>query len=44
LNNNVVYNSATEAAILLGISNKHIGTVCNGKREHTNGYKFKHVA
>lgn len=43
LNNGIVYNSATEAAEKLGITNKHIGTVCNGKRTHTNGYKFEYA-
>ena len=43
LNNNTVYNSAKDAAKALKISDKHIGTVCNGKRNHTGGYKFKHL-
>lgn len=43
LNNGVTYPSAKAAAEALGIKDNHIGTVCNGNRPHTNGYKFIHV-
>lgn len=43
LNNNIEYNSATEASIYLGIKSTHISSVCTGKRKHTFGYKFKHI-
>ena len=43
LNNGIVYNSALLAAKDLGISDKHIGSVCRGNRPHTCNYKFKHI-
>jgi group I intron endonuclease len=37
-----IFNSAVEAAKFYGISDKHIGTVCNGKRKSTGGYEWAH--
>lgn len=44
INNGQVYKSAIFAAQQLGISDKHIGTVCRGKRNSTHGYIFKYAA
>lgn len=43
INNNITYSSAKQAALSLGITDKHIGSVCNGKRSSTYGYKFIHT-
>lgn len=42
LNNGIIYESAKAASLSLNISDKHIGSVCNGKRNHVTGYKFVH--
>lgn len=43
LNNDKIYLSQNEAAIELGISSKHISSVCSGKRNHTYGFKFQYI-
>jgi group I intron endonuclease len=43
LNNDIIYQSARAAAEELGISDKHIGSVCKGNRAHTHNYKFVYV-
>ena len=43
LNNNIIYSSMIEAGNNLGISSKHISSVCKGKRTHTFGYKFIYI-
>lgn len=43
INNNITYSSTKQAALSLGITDKHIGSVCNGKRNSTYGYKFVHI-
>jgi hypothetical protein len=43
INNGVIYESGKDAAIALNISDKKIGTVCNGNRHHTHGYKFTYA-
>lgn len=40
VNNMKIYISQTRAGEDLGISNKHIGDVCKGRRPHTHGYYF----
>lgn len=41
LNNGKTYKSAREAAKDLDLSYSKISNICNGKRTHTKGYKFK---
>lgn len=38
-----IYNSITEASILLDLNISKITLVCQGKRNHTGGYKFKYL-
>jgi len=44
LNTGKVYKSAREAAKDLGVSYCRISEVCNGKRPHTHGYRFKFLS
>jgi group I intron endonuclease len=37
-----VFNTAKEASLFYGISDKHIGTVCKGKRKTCGGYKWSY--
>lgn len=41
LNNGKTYNSMREACKELNLSESKVSLVCNGKRPHTQGYKFK---
>jgi group I intron endonuclease len=41
LTNNVVYESASEAARQLGLLNESVRAVCKGKLKKTGGYKFE---
>ena len=41
LNNNIVYNSITEASRILNLDFRLVSAVCNGKRHTTGGYTFK---
>lgn len=43
LNNEKEYGSLSEAARELNLTTSKISLVCNGKRKHTGGYKFKFV-
>lgn len=42
-NNEKTYVNYKDIEIDLKINTSHIPSVCNGKRSHTNGYKFKYV-
>ena len=43
VNNGVVYDSLTEAAIQTGANRKHISAVCKGARNTTRGLKFQYI-
>lgn len=43
LNNNVYYDTITQAGKELGIDGSAISKICRGKIKHTKGYKFKYV-
>ena len=38
-----IYNSGRQASLELGISQGNISLCCNGKKEKTNGYKWKYI-
>ena len=38
-----IFSSAKEASDIMGISDKHIGSVCNGNRNFAGGYKWKRI-
>jgi len=42
LNTNKIYDSITDAAKELNLSNSKITLVCQGKRKHTGNYKFQY--
>ncbi len=41
LNDGKVFKSIREASLKLGLTEGKVSLVCNGKRPHTKGYKFK---
>ena len=43
LNTGIIYNSLSEAAIILNLPNAGISMCCNGKRKSTKGHTFKYL-
>ena len=43
LNNDMIYESTKEASRELNLLQSKVSLVCNGKRNHTGGYKFKFI-
>lgn len=39
----ITFNSANEAARLLGVMQQHLSAVCRGERRHTNGLTFRYI-